>query len=204
MRPAGRIEGSKQMLTRGSSLGLLSALTLLALPFLPVRCLASDGKWTLDVGASRTPPLMQGFGASEFASMGVIRSISQHVGLQVRTSYRFPRGSAVRADFLPIGLGIRFFGDPHPLRQSGLFIEALPSLIVSRWADSRGSLTAVRPGYQIGAGFQVPIVDHAALELGMVYVSSRDFVVRDRKIWALPIHPGLDDLAFHAAVAVGI
>ncbi len=104
MQPAGRIEGSKQMLSRGSSLRLLPALMLLALPFLPVRCLASDGKCTLDVGASRTPPLMQGFGASEFASMGVIRSISQHVGLQLRTSYRFPRGSAVRADFLPIGL----------------------------------------------------------------------------------------------------
>src|SRR3989442_1246932 len=113
------------MLTRRSTLRLLPALTLLTLTFLPALCLASESKWTLDVGASRTPPLMQGFNATEFVSMGVLRSISQHLGLQFRSAYRFPYGSAVRADFLPIGLGIRFYGDPHPLRQSGLFFEAL-------------------------------------------------------------------------------
>jgi len=192
------------MLTGRSTLRLLPDLTLLTLTFLPARCLASESKWTLDVGASRTPPLTQGFNATEFVSMGVLRSISQHLGLQVRTAYRFPYGSTVRSDFLPVGLGIRFFGDS---RQSGLFLEALPSLVVSRWADPRGSLTAARPGYQLGAGFRFPVVDHAALELGMVHVASKDFgtrvpnVLRERSV---PVHEGLDDLAFHAAVAVSI
>src|SRR5437868_3945947 len=114
------------MLTRKRLLRLLPALSLLVLTLLPVPCAASQDKWTLDLGAARTPPLKQGFDAVGFASMGASRSISQHVGLQFRTSYRFPYGSAVRADFLPVGLGIRFYGDPHPVRQSGLFIEALP------------------------------------------------------------------------------
>src|SRR5438046_2618526 len=117
------------MFMRRITLRLLPVLTLLSLTLLPFRCLASESNWTLDVGAGRTPPLMQGFDAVGFASMGAGRSISHHVDLQFRTSYRFPWGSAVRADFLPIGLGIRLYGDPHPVRQSGLFIEALPSLI---------------------------------------------------------------------------
>jgi len=113
-----RALGGPSNVDRRSTLRLLPALTLLTLTFLPARCLASESKWTLDVGASRTPPLTQGFNATEFVSMGVLRSISQHLGLQVRTAYRFPYGSTVRSDFLPVGLGIRFFGDS---RQSACF-----------------------------------------------------------------------------------
>jgi hypothetical protein len=38
----------------------------------------------------------------------------------------------------------------------------------------------------------------------MDYLSSRDFGTRDLERGFWPVHPGLDDLAFHTAVAVGI
>jgi len=184
----------------------VALVALLALSAAP--CSASQGRWGLALGGGKTPPVIDGYGGRGLATMSAFCSLSKHVSVQTRAAYVWSQRSD-RSSFLPVGLGVRLFADAHPSRQSGLFIEAAPSLYVSRWSDSHGSLTAALPGYQIGGGFQVPAFDNAGIELGALYLKSKDFGSSkysntfDRSVYISRFHSGLDEIAFHASVVTG-
>jgi hypothetical protein len=180
---------------------LAIALAILALSAVP--SFASQSRWGLTLGGGKTPPLINGFGGRGLATMSVLRSVTNHVSLQTRATYIWSHAGE-RSAFAPLGLGVRIFGDPHPSRQSGVFLEAAPSVFISRWADSRGSVTAALPGIQVGGGFQIPTSDDTGIEFAALYLKSKDFGPRDPKLWPTPLHQGMEDLAFHAAVVMGL
>jgi len=181
----------------------VALVALLALSAAP--CSASQGRWSLALGGGKTPPLINGFGGRGLVTMSAFRSLTDHLSLQARATYLWPYSESHVA---PVGIGVRIFADPHPSRQSGLFLEATPSLFISRWSDARGSLTAAMPGYQVGGGFQIPAFDNAGVEIGALYLRSRDFGshggTNERGVSLSATHPGLDEMEFHAAVVMGL
>ena len=172
------------------------ALVLALFALNPVPGFASQGKWGMALGGGKTPPIVDGFGGRGLATISAFRSLSTHLSVQTRATYLWSAGTG--SAFMPVGLGVRVFADPHRFRQSGLFLEAAPSVFISRWFDSRGSLTAARPGLQVGGGFQIPTFDNAGIELGALYLKSRDFGSRYPRS-----HSGLSEIAFHAAMVTG-
>lgn len=136
------------------------------------------------------------------------RSLTRHVGLQLRTTYLWPTdiGIGMQETVLPIGLGL-LVGESH---SSGLTIEASPSIFVSRWENSYGSFTTALPGYQVGASVQVHVIDRTGLNIGMLYMHSKDYSPieetgsLEEHTGPDSYHEGLDEITAFFGIAVGI
>lgn len=172
-------------------------------------CRASDKPWRLTAGAGGTVGSSGArLGSPGIGTLAVSRSLTRHVGLQLRTTYLWPTdtGIGTQETVLPIGLGL-LVGESH---SSGLTIEASPSIFVSRWENSYGSFTTALPGYQVGASVQVPVINRAGLNIGMLYMHSKDYRPSEEtdllSQHAGPdsYHEGLDEITAFFGIAVGI
>ncbi len=87
-------------------------------------------------------------------------------GQVMRGHYNSYLGSTAHDTFTPIAVGPRLYMPAARLRP---YLEALPAIVISRWAD--GS-TKLRAGAQVGAGLSVRASRLAGLELGVSYMRS--------------------------------
>ncbi len=151
------------------------------------------------------------FGFSGLAVAGAARRLTDHASLRVDAGYvgyqkelrlafarsaagvagMWPSGSALTAQMPFVSAGVRLYAmGPAPNRPR-LYIEALPTLWVTRWRErvetrehsdlygnyypsreDQDAFTTLEPGFTASAGFLGPLVGRTKLDLGFRYLFS--------------------------------
>jgi len=147
--------------------------------------------WSAGLGGGYTSRYRTGYftlDGGTYPSASIAKTLGRRASLLMEGSYLSFGESYRRADFLPIGFGVRFSPIVNPERRGIPYVQVSPALIVTRLevhnttymltaiTDDRG-FTEVLPGLIVGAGIAGPIAGNLHLDLGLRYLCSTN--VRD-------------------------
>jgi len=171
-----------------SRASLIRSLVLLVLIIPPTDALAS---WSVGVGGGFTDGYSYhtysfgsaGLKGGSYPSIVASRGLGQRVSFQLESSYLRFGDSYQSAQFLPVGLGVRFLPVVNPEVRGKPYVQLSPALIVARLSQRNTtymirattveqSFTEVLPGAIAGAGIAGPIAGKLHLDLGLRYLFS--------------------------------
>ncbi len=181
----------------------------------------ADGRWAVSLGAGLTDPFAyrshsysfgdyrESFGLSGLALAGAAYRLADRASLRMDIGYMgyqkelqlvfatsttigmYSSRSTLTAQMPFVGAGVRLYAMGPASSRPRLYVEALPTLWVTRWrerVETRGhydvygnsypssvnqdAFKTLKPGFTAGAGFLGPLVGRTKLDVGMRYLFS--------------------------------
>jgi len=133
---------------------------------------SDPGRWSISAFGAYSPTAFGGdTDGSTFPGLAVTPVIGAHWSLRTQVQHfaysDYP--DAGPAHFTPVGVGARY-----RIRATGFgpFLQAIPTIIVSKWGGSETGISRVRPGAEVAAGVSIATTTRTAVELSAGYLVS--------------------------------